>query len=229
MNLTIHVPNLDRRQDRWYACLGALLALDYPPRCIKRISAHDGNLYVDEDHARHNARQQFQNTRFIAENRLGRHYYCWAWTWYEIVVSISVQPSNSYHLVIIDDWTIKLRFGELWHIVNYVRDGLKMIQFQESNATPKQHTPIGPGSLVDNTPLRHGLTHAGDLVTLFTPDGARDIIQLVNRPQFGTPEWVPYVAGRELDRNGYYSPQSPLGKYLGAEHHINPFQDGRQS
>ena len=36
-----------------------------------------------------------------------------------------------------------------------------------------------------DTPLKQGLTHAGDAVTLFTPAAARDALQVIDRAKFG--------------------------------------------
>lgn len=232
MNFTIYVPNLDRRQDRWYCCLGALLAMGYPSSCIERISAHDGDLYESNEHAWHAGKSKHPHTLFLSANSLARHYYCWSWTWYEILLHISTQIEKSFHLIIVDDWTIRLQFGELLSIIDRVRADLKMIQFHSSKATPREHTPIEPGLPVADTPLKHGTSQAGDAVTLFTPRGARESLNFINRPKFGTPEWLSYRVGQEIDQAGYYSPGNPetrLTRYLGAPEFINPFQDGRQS
>lgn len=213
-------------------CLGALLAMGYPEKCIRRVAARDGNLYRDHEHARATALSECPPSLFISDNWLGGYYYHWAWTWYEILIHISKQAAGSYHLVLVDDWTMRLRYDELLDILDRVSTNLKMIQFHWSEATPKRHVPIKAGAAVAGTPLKRGCTHAGDAVTLFTPAGGRDALQIMNRTKFGTPEWVPYVIGRELDQTGFYSPansETRLTRYLGVKEHIDPFQDGRQS
>ena len=230
MDLTIHVPNLDRRQDRWYVCLGALLVLDYSEKSIRRVSARDGNDYKSYEHGREAALSQCPPSLFISDNWLGAYYYYWAWTWYEIMVDISTQTEGSYHLVIIDDWSIAIRYAQLCDIIGRVEPGLKMIQFYWSRRIPKGHTPPKKGAAVENTGLRHGITSAGEHVTLFTPRGAKEALKIMNRPEFGTPEWVPYFMAKEGNPVGLYSPAGPspaLCKYLGAKQHIDAFQDGR--
>ena len=122
-------------------CLGALVALEYPHDCIRRVSARDGNDYESYEHARTIALSECPPSLFVSDNRLGDYYYFWAWTWYEILVHISKQAESSFHLVVVDDWTIALRTASCGRWFNRLYGNLKMIQFHWSNATQKKSCP----------------------------------------------------------------------------------------
>ena len=236
MKLNVVVPNLDRRQDRWYFCLGWLRARGFPDENIERFSAHDGDDYENREAAREAALKQFSNSVYL-DQIVAKHYYCWSWTWYDIMTNIAVQPQEDiFTLALIDDWTVNFQYDEICKHIRFLREecgALKMIQYDENSQLPwgrKDAPPLPVGEVVLGLPYyRRGLTKSGDAANILSPVGAREILTVANQPERGVPNWVFWHAARELgNQDGYFSPaEQRLVRPIGSRF-INKFQDGRQ-
>lgn len=236
MKLNVVVPNLDRRQDRWYFCLGWLKARGFSDANIERFSAHDGDDYENIEAAREAALKQFPNSAYLDQN-VAKHYYCWSWTWYDIMTNIAAQSQEGiFTLALVDDWIANFNYDEICEHIRFLRgecDSLKMIQYVESSQVPGHYKdePLLPvGDVVPGLPYyRRGLTKSGDAANMLSPVGAREILAVANQPERGVPNWVFWHAARELDsQDGYFSPaKPPLFRPIGSLF-INKFQDGRQ-
>lgn len=235
MKLNVVVPNLDRRQDRWYFCLGWLRARGFPDENIERFSAHDGNDYATRDDARLAALKQFPNSMYLDQN-VAKHYYCWSWTWYDIMTKIAAQPDGTCTLLLVDDWRLRFSHDTVCKQIKRLREecnALKMIQYVHSSQAPEGYEdepPLPIGEVVPRLPyFRRGLTTSGDAANILSPVGAREILAVANQPKRGVPNWVFWYAARELSsHDGYFSPaEQSLGNPIGSRF-VSEFQDGRQ-
>ena len=234
MDFVTVIPNLDRRHDRWLICLGALTAFDFPSRRIRRFSAHDGQLYSSFEDARDDAGTQFPGATFIVNNNyIGRHYYCWAWSWYDIMSMIADGAYGDYVLVLVDDCCPAYPHERL---CNYLQtlveltDELRCIQFSPNDQVPvKPDTPVPEGDIIDGLPFRRGITSSGDTMNLVTPAGAEEILNSANSiPNLGVPNWVFWHLARLIDtRRNYFTALGDHTKYLAHNCHTNNFEDGR--
>lgn len=224
----VYVPNLDRRTDRWHLCLGALIALDYPAERIHRFAAYDGDDYKKARQARVAAVRRHPNCVYLKENKkLTKHYFCWAWTWYEIMLHITRQPENTYHLISVDDRIIKMRYSQIGTLISGLR-GAKVIQFQVSPQRIAGAQPVEPNPIPDQ-PFQQAIAPGQDASVIFTPSGARAILEVAEYPDLGIPYGVFWRAATVLNHEGYYSSVTHTVRSLNKNHHVNQFDDGRQS
>ncbi len=237
------VPNLDRRPDRWYTCLGALLALEYKPDFIQRFSAHDGNDYESSDAARAAAAKHFSNSRYLCTNRLGTHYFCWSWTWYEILSQIADGVHGDLVLVLIDDIRPRHIFGQMLKFINELNSvcPVKCIQLSPNNQRPGGFTEddvLPPGEPIPGIPFRRGIHTSGDFANIVSPEGAREILAVADSYEnLGVPNLVFWWVARDLSNlDGYYCGAKISHRYTICDRytydvlgnpHVSGFQDGR--
>ena len=235
------VPNLARREDRWLLCLGALLSQHVPEQHIERFIAHDGDNYPDYESARIDALKTFPGSRYLRDTRLHRHYYCWSWTWYEIMHNIATEPDDAMPtLILIDDHIMRLNYKQICTHVTLVyqmRPPFKMIQYVYSGQVPpgQQSSAMLAQThfrSIGYTGLKHGFANSGDFANLISPIGARDILKVANnpnRPNIGVPNWVFWYAAREIDLSGCYSATRVQAFPSNQSRFVNSFEDGRNS
>lgn len=229
------IPNLARRDDRWYTCLGALLALDYNPNRLYRFSAHDGNEYESYEHARDTAAQQFPESRYICDNRMAKYYYCWSWTWYDIMTRIADREYGSRVLLLVDDWAPRFSYPDIvvqLHILDAISP-IKCVQLATSTRPPpgfSRDDNKPPGDKIDGTPFRHHINLSGDFGNVMSPQGAQEILDVANsRSNILTPDCVFFWVARTIGTSpGYYCMHSFSTRVLNRNKHINCFEDGRQ-
>ncbi len=232
----IIVPNLDRRADRWYTCLGALLILEYRRETIIRFSAHDGNDYESFDSARRAATTQFPDSTYLRENSLGKHYYCWSWTWYDIMTQIANDGHGDLVIFLVDDYAPRCRRHQLeddLRILNS-RHPIKCVQLGINEQRPPgftQDDDLTLGKKIPSVNFYEGIHASGDVTNIYSPQGAAEIISIADsgRP-LSVPNSVFYLAGHMLaNARGYYtvSIDKGLGKRLHHPRYIDPFQDAR--
>ena len=230
------VPNLDRRPDRWHTCLGALLANYYPDKRIIRFSAHDATHYNSFEDARNHAAKQFPHSNYIRHNKLPAGYYCWSWTWYDIMTQIAHGNHGELALLMIDDFTIDCRYRKLERYINILKKHgpIKCVQLAiDSQRAPnyQKRDPLPIGEKVPFAPFFHGIHASGDFANLFSPTGAREILNVADtQPDPGVPNWVFDIAANTLtDTQGYYTVSSfkPLTLSLNTRY-VDRFQDAEQ-
>lgn len=236
-DFNIIVPNLDRRPDRWYSNYGALLALDFPVERLRRFSAHDHVNYRDTAQAKEAATKQFPDSAYLRDISLGKGYYCWSWTWYEIMTHIAEGSDDSvYTLFLLDDYAMKATYPEVLEHIRLLSScdaPVKMIQYISNPQRPGREAEdsLEPGTLVEGTTLHRGLTHSGDAANLFTPSGAKEILNLADDigSACGVPNWVFWWAARKLEADGYFSAPMKHGmaRALNRTRHINHYEDAR--
>ena len=233
IDFNVIVPNLDRRPDRWYATYGALSALGFPMDKFKRFSAHDHVEYDSLDAAKEAALKQFPHTPYLIENYVSKGYFCWSWTWYEIMTQIAEDPNDgNYTMVLVDDYRLMVTYYDiLEHIQRLSALGgpLKMIQYCYNFQVPVGETDDSfmLGAKVSGTEFNRGLSHSGDIANLISPIGAREILNVANRGNRGVPNWVFWYAARELEPDGYFSTEV-MAKALNRSIHISSYDDGRE-
>ena len=229
----IIVPNLDRRPDRWYACFGGLFALGFPVEKLTRFSAHDHTEYDSIDTAKAVALKQFPEAPYLRYNVAAKGYFCWSWTWYEIMTQIAMGSNDDdYTLLLVDDYTMRVTYREVReHIVRLSKcDGQrKMIQYAYNDQIPGGQREDGfeLDDFVEGTPFRRGLSHSGDVANVFTRVGAQEILTVANKGHCGVPNWVFWYAARSLPPDGYFSARG-LTRPLNQSRHINSYEDARE-
>lgn len=230
------IANLDRRPDRWHLCLGGLFALGYNPRHIHRCSAHDGDLYHNYEHARDAAAKQYPNSNYICENPVARHYFCWSWTWYEMMAQIAAGAYGHLVLIMVDDIIpFQHHFTDTSHHLDILRHyaPLKCVQLSHNSQPPgakPSHTELPAGEPIPDAPFTRTIHRSGDVANILTPAGAAAVLSIAdNRPRCGVPNWVFWWVARDLpNQRGYYA---ALGRYMRTlipNPHVNNFQDGAQ-
>ena len=177
--------------------------------------------------------KQFPDSVYLNQ-AMAKHYYCWSWTWYEIMTQIAGQQDSTYTLVLIDDWIIECSYREIREHINILRaecEILKMIQYGQSSQVPpgREEAPsVSRGDVVTALPcFRRGITESGDFANLLSPVGAREILFVANK-WGGVPNWVFWHAARELNQAGYFSVAGRNLIFPSNSRFIFDFQDGRQ-
>lgn len=236
-DFNIVVANLDRRPDRWYASFGALFALGFPVERLTRFSSHDHINYRDLQEAKADATKQFPNSTYLRDISLGTGYYCWSWTWYDIMTHIAEGSDDSdYTLFLIDDYTMRVTYSEVLEHIRLLSScaaSLKMVQYMYNYQRPgsEPEDSFEPGALVEGTTFRRGLSLSGDLANLFSPSGAKEILDLANDigGACGVPNWIFWYAGRKLPPDGYFSTERVMARPLNQNGHISAYEDARHT
>ena len=232
MELTVVVANLHRRYDRWYTCLGALIAREY--HHVKRFSAYDWQLYKTFERAREVASKEFPNSRYICNNVLGAGYFCWSWTWYDIMNRIANGEYGELVLLLSDDYAPCYDARKLQRylaILNH-ENKIKCVQLSWNDQSAphfQKNDVLPPGEPVENTPFRYGIHASGDVGNILSPDGAREVLQIADsRDNVGVPNWIFNMIPRELDDTGGYYCSNKALRFLGNKY-VTKFNDGRIS
>lgn len=230
----IIVPNLKRRPDRWFTCLGYLLAQGIPDRIIEYWEAHDGSDYESVHEARTAASKEFDTSKYLMEDGASQSWdYCWLWTWHEIITAIANESDDSVpRLVLLDDHAIVLDYEQIREYVRVLYEipaPFRILQFtptRRNNSLVPLKTDL---ERVDAAPkiLKHGLTGSGDLATLISPLGARDLIELANENPCESPESLMWIAAWNRPQSGYYSAVNVEVCYIKSQY-ISKFQDRSQ-
>ncbi len=235
ISFTTVVPNLDRRPDRWYVCLGALLALGFPADSIVRFSAHDGNDYESYEHARNVALSQFPDSRYIASNSQDKHYYCWSWTWYDIMTQIVDGNFGQFTLMLVDDWMLKYTYSQIsTHIfkLQELTNCIKLIMYQDSSVQPinTHHIKLTPEPKIPGLPFRRKISGSGDFANIITPIGAQEIITVADAADNRqTPNYVIWHVANTVDTSKHYFTNTLNQLFpLNRSQHTNNFEDNRQ-
>ncbi len=236
-DFNIVVANLDRRPDRWYASFGALFALGFPVERLSRFSAHDHINYPNLQEAKEAATTQFPNSTYLRDIDLGKGYYCWSWTWYEIMTQIAEGFNDSvYTLFLVDDVAMRVTYSEVLEHIRLLSScgaPLKMAQYAWNEQRPgfEPEDSLEPGAPVEDTSFRRGLSHSGDAANLFTPSGAKEILNLADDigGACGVPNWVFWYAARKLEADGYFSTDRVVTMPLNYSGHISPYEDARHT
>ena len=234
-DFNIVVANLDRRPDRWYSSYGALFALGFPVERLRRFSAHDHINYRGLKEAKEAATKQYPNSTYLRNISLETGYYCWSWTWYDIMTQISEGCDDSvYTLFLIDDYTMRVTYSEVLEHIRLLSScgaPLKMIQYISNPQRPgfEPEDSFEPGALVEGTTFRRGLSHSGDLANLFSPSGAKEIVDLADHlgADCGVPNWVFWWTARKLEADGYFSAERAMARPMNRNGHISPYEDAR--
>ena len=233
-DFNIVVANLDRRPDRWYSSYGALCALGFPVDRLSRFSAHDHVNYRDRQEAKAHATTQFPDSAYLRDISMSKGYYCWSWTWYEIMTQIAEGCDDSvYTLFLVDDLAMRVTYSVVLEHIRLLSScgPLKMVQYAWNEQRPGREPEdcFERGALIEGTTLRRGLSHSGDVANLFTPSGAKEIVNLADDigRACGVPNWVFWWAARKLEADGYFSTDRVVTIPLNYSGHISSYDDAR--
>lgn len=108
MNLTVIVPNLDRRPDRWEACYDELKRAGFAPTEIERWSAIDGSQWDNTTDALIDRWKHYKGNvpPFLYKENWLVGNYGWSCTWYSIPDHIAGLPESELRLIIQDDFVL---------------------------------------------------------------------------------------------------------------------------
>lgn len=224
------VPNLDRRLDRWYACVGALRARRIPDNRIHRFSAHDGEAYNNAAEAQEESLKSFPNSTYLSTKiEVGgiydKHFYCWCWTWYEIMIEIANQSNDAIPvLFLVDDIMLHLDYRVICELVESVYDENTSFKILQLNTVTVSHHNL---PRINQKELTLGLRGNGDQSNIYSAEGARYLLALANNHGYTSPEHVTGVAANQECQTGCYSTVRNWSNWLSSRF-LNPFQDGRQ-
>ena len=179
------VPNLDRRPDRWKWCVKNLLEQGVPRDKIERFSAFDGLDYKGlPDWQRlfsDSLRAQFGTIPFFLNKKGREGSWAWARTWYTIIKRIA--DGSDTALVLVDDRAAMFAYGETCrHLEILNRQAHRLAMVQYSCHTGYVRTYRRSIRLDDIPEMQYGLYGCGDSVVLYTPLGARKMLDFINAP-----------------------------------------------
>lgn len=180
MDYNVVVTNLDRRTDRWEICHKTLLFQGVPQERIKRFSNHDARNYSTLEEAQDDARKQYWGSlprilRPVPSDEAIGHY-CWRWSYFDVLVSIANQANNELTLVLVDDWQMRYTYDEICEQLERLSDhygSVNIIQYLPNRENLTNIVPEVPK-------LRFGLNGQGDPAMLFSPEGARQFLDVAN-------------------------------------------------
>ena len=213
--------------------MALFMLLDFRWTISNVFSAHDHAEYDSLNAAKAVALKQFPDATYLIENYVSKGYFCWSWTWYDIMTQIAQDPDDdNYTLVVTDDYTLMVTYQDVREhiqLLSALGGPLKMIQYCYNFQVPPGETEdsLMRGAKVSGTQFNRGLSHSGDIANLFTPIGAREILSVANKGNRGVPNWVFWYAARELEPDGYFSTEV-MAKALNRSIHISAYEDGRE-
>lgn len=200
------IPNLDRRSVRWRVCYERLRARGVPANHIERFSSFDHRRYGDYTEAKSAATQYFrgQLPKFLNRHLWRKSDYCWLWTWYAIVHKIS-HKDNGLHLLIVDDCEILLDYEslcrELQVMVNVSKpNDVRIVQLAQDDA------PVWRKVVEENSVFQYGLSGRGDSGIIFSPGGARFMLEWANKnSDVDVPAVLFQRLAKEPDQQGFFA------------------------
>lgn len=176
----IIIPNLKRREDRWYFALGALRALGFNierENYIIRFNAHDAKDYrntellieaaVDDGFAFF--------TRYM-EERVSPAVLAWHWTWNDIMRTIAEMPENTTVLFMIDD-SYPLEAYSARRLNRIVEEARRLTEGEfyaiQLNVSINPIKYRSPSLYLNSSMLLPGLIGHDDLAFILSPLGAK--------------------------------------------------------
>ena len=229
-DFNVVIPSLERRDDRWYTCLGNLLTRHIPADRISRFIARDGKQYRSVNDAREHAIHMFPDCKYLDGEQSSPYTYCWCWTWYEILCQIAKEDNEST-LILLDDWGLRINHSQISNHVRCVYNTnyeFKIIQYVNTAPNCKVN-PAKPNLPEFTDDLTHEIAGSGDILTLMSPLGAKAFLQNMENHPMCSPEGLFWFFAYEADQSGCYSTSPNLAPARGLSNiHVNPWQDRAQ-
>ena len=213
----IIIPNLKRREDKWYFMLGALhhagLNTNREDFIIRHI-AHDGKDYRDDLQVRDAAiADGFDGfTRFDGRhNRLPVTNMAWFWTWNSVMRKIAEMPKGWQVLYLIDD--VYPAQNYTWDRINKLAqevlsmEGHSKFRGVQLHQDMKAHEYRPPAPLINSSVLSYGWMSRSDVALLLTPECAEMLMNVFADFQRGpktTHNVITAVANRGCKDDNFY-------------------------
>ena len=221
----IIVPTLERRLDRRYINLGALVTMGVPCSLIEYFPARDGQAY-EGDAARAVEEAQREGWRLspeMAESYSQQYvpgslkWFCMRWTFTMIFQQIMNAPADTYYMFLLDDFGLKRPFKEFLHLLRFVTSDAKHLGSSASiiqldvwdllDCPRVEREPIG--SIASKVVVR-GLSGAGDAGFILNNEGARILYErMCETGGAWNMEGQIWRMAQEEDQSGFYSVAPP--------------------
>ena len=191
----IIIPNLKRREDKWYFTLGALhhagLNVNREDFIIRHI-AHDGKDYRDDIQVRDAAiADGFDGfTRFDGQhNRLPVGNMAWFWTWNSVMRKIAEMPKEWKVLYLIDD--VYPAPNYTWERINKLAQEVVQMQGHgkfrglqlHQDMRAREYRPAAP--LINSSVLSYGWMSRSDVALLLNAECAEILMNVFSDFQRG--------------------------------------------
>ena len=211
------IPNLLKREDRFLFCVGILVGQGHNPLHIEQHIALDGSHFRNSADIAYMAKEQFNNTHpihgsgtYITECYEGwdQWNYSYCYTYYMVWNRIASEPDCANPTITIqDDWQSFLTRDEISKEVTSLclaENDFHMLQYVGSTCDPKDATPLSHRKTsVPN--IQHGIKGSGDQFIVFSPKGARKLVEFADANPQHAPEVLMYYFSRCADNTGCYS------------------------
>lgn len=217
MDFNVVVPNLEKRTDRWLTCIGILLGQNTPKSKIIRFLSYDACDYKTFEEAKSAALAMHDTPYFAADtNWRSIPKFCCRWTFYSIIRliangSLGECPS----LFLIDDMRMTCPYHEISRHINMLSKlerPFRMIQYAFLKAVAPRYCFDRPP--VESLPVfQHGIGGPGDWGIVFTPQGARDLLDLIDSDARFAGEYLSNLLwefGNERNQEGVFSTQKRM-------------------
>ena len=220
MNLSVIVPNLDRRPDRWEVCYAALIRSGFAHIEIERWPALDGSQWQNTSDALIDRWKHYDGNvpPFLFKENWSTGNYGWSCTWYSILEHIATLRPSQLKLIIQDDYRLLHPEKD----ASVLRSILEMILEDERQFKFLQMCPRSLPSIwgqetgkcrVIPYPQLHpklaevycGTSGAGDAAWICSPAGAKAVMDCANEfPNKATEVVFDYFSETQ-DQAGCYS------------------------
>ena len=215
MEYQVIVPNLERRTDRWLTCLGILIGQEVPSNRIIRFLSYDGANYKHVQEARDEALAMHDTPYFRMDMTDHVGVFCCKWTFYSILRAIAdgiVGNEELPTLFLIDDMRMKFNYNQIKHQINVLsslESPFRIIQYNRNPIDPSRiYTNFNRPEIESLPGFQKGIGGPGDWATMFTSQGARDLLALIDSDgRFAGKHLCHYIwhFGNKRNQEGCYS------------------------
>lgn len=186
--------NLDRQPERDYYVRGMLSGMDTPLDRTVRIAAKDGQLYPDKRSICQGAVQDdfpfFEDVWIDTWMSISRLAGLWSWC----VALRSIIEKSQTTLLMVDDYCLRQEWHRFRALVADINEPLKIIQVPACYPHFEQdvesiRTLIPPRYIRHyNLMLNYGFHGMGDGITIYSPDGAKLMLEWIAEDPYENPE-----------------------------------------
>lgn len=199
------IPNLGRRTERWEPCYEKLTSeAQFPASQIQRFSAFDYKDYPTLEAAKEHAARYFQGLPPLLTQETIISSFCWLFTWYAMMMQISVADRNEYYMMLLDDCTVTLTYNQLRHSMDVLNaNGAKATIIQLSRNPRK----IQCRRMIPELDIwQFGLCGRSDAGYIVNSEGALQLMDNANQTPFPkVPADVLERLSGEANQDGYYA------------------------
>ncbi len=180
------IPNLNRRSDRFAECTRLLKVSNVPDHNIRRFTAHDHldyNAYAEASVAIHNEFGELPAWLCEPLWNASKSNFCWNWTWYSILHTISMSNQHHFYVLLVDDIYLQIDYFRLRKLINTLYLPEKHHKFIVFLGHLHPSAEPCHDYVQHITEFQHGIPGKSDAATLYTTGGAHFMMQQANQLQ----------------------------------------------